>query len=97
MEFNKFIPEIPKVVINTSTALEHMAEVERWIRVIEERCQACLAVMPFEKIPNIMTINLIQFCVFWLNAKPVKAGISMIYSPRELISCKKEDAKNGAN
>ena len=29
MEFNKVIPEIPVVVINTSAASEHVAEIER--------------------------------------------------------------------
>ena len=86
MEFDKFVPEIPDVVVNTSAASEHVAEVERQIRVVKERCQACLAVMPFKKIPNIMTMNLVHFCVFWLNATPVKTGISPVYSPRKLIS-----------
>ena len=62
MEFDKVVPEIPEVVINTSTASEHVAEVKRCIRVIKERCQSC----PFKKIPNIMMINLVHFCVFWL-------------------------------
>ena len=60
MEFNKVIPEIPEVVINTSAASEHVAEVKRR-RVIKERCRACLSVLPFKKIPNIMTINLVHF------------------------------------
>jgi len=46
-----------------------------------------------QKIPNIMTINLVHFCVFWLNATPVKTGISSIYSPREIICRQKVDAK----
>ena len=38
MEFNKVIPEIPEVNINTGAASEHVAEVETRIRVIKERC-----------------------------------------------------------
>ena len=29
MEFDKVVPKIPEVVINTNAALEHMAEVEK--------------------------------------------------------------------
>ena len=75
MEYDKVVPELPDVVINTSAASEHVAEVERQIRVIKERCQACLAVMPFKKITNIMTISLVDFCVLWLNVTPVKTRI----------------------
>ena len=42
------IPEIPKVDISTSAASEHVAEVERYIRVVKERCWACMSVMPFK-------------------------------------------------
>ena len=38
----KVTPEIPEVNIDTSTVSEH-AEVERYIRVIKERCQVCMA------------------------------------------------------
>ena len=89
MEFDKVAPEIPEVVINTSSASKHLAEVERRIRVVKERCRACMSVMPFKKIPNIMTITLIHFCVFWLNVISVKTRISSIYSPREHICCQK--------
>ena len=49
-EFNKVIWEIPKVIINTSAASEHVAKVERRIRVIKERCRACMSILPFKKI-----------------------------------------------
>ena len=93
MEFYKVVPEIPEVVVNTSAASGHVAEVKRQIRVIKERCWAFLAVMPFKKIPIIMTISLVHFCVFWLNATPAKSWISLIYGPRRWISQQKLDAK----
>ena len=93
VEFIKVIPEILQVVISTSAASEHVAEVEKQIRVIKEQCQACMVVMPFRKRPNIMAINLVHFCVFWINAMPVNTGMSPIYSPREPICHQKVDAK----
>ena len=38
-----------------------------------------------------MTINLVRFCVFWLNTALER--LSLICSPRELISQQKLDAK----
>ena len=37
MEIDKLVAEMPYVVINTSAAQEHVAEVERRIRVVKER------------------------------------------------------------
>ena len=93
MEFNKLVPELPEVIINTSAVSEHVAKVERRIRVLKERCRACTSVMPFKRLLNTMTINSVHFCVFWLNAMLVKTGMSSIYSPQELISRQKVDAK----
>ena len=86
MEFNKVIPEIPQVSINTTAVSEHVAEIEHRIRVIKERRRATMSTLPFKRLPNIMKINLVHLSVFWLNAMPVKTGISTVFSPRELIS-----------
>ena len=69
---NKVVPELPKVVINTSASSEHMPDVGHKIRVIKKWCRASLAAIPFQSIPNIVIINLAHFCVFWLNTTPVQ-------------------------
>jgi hypothetical protein len=40
---------------------------------------------PFECIPQRLKMEFIYFVVLWLNAFPVKMGISAIYSPRERV------------
>ena len=72
------VPELLKVIIDKSPASEHVAEVKHRIRVIKEWCRANLIAMPFKSIPNIMTINLVHFYVFWLNATPVKSSTKMV-------------------
>ena len=52
-----------------------------------------LALLLFSHIPRRMKIKFVYFIVLWLNAFPVKLGISMIYSPRELLVCWKLDYK----
>ena len=37
MEFDKLVAEMPSIVINTSAAREHVAEVKRRIRVVKEK------------------------------------------------------------
>ena len=76
MEFKKVIPEMPQVNINTTAASNHVIEIEQILRFIEERCRAILSTLPLKKLPNIMTINLVHFSFFWLNAMPVQSGIS---------------------
>ena len=36
MEFNKVVPGLPEVITNTSEASDHVAKVERRIRVIKK-------------------------------------------------------------
>ena len=89
MEFDKVTPEIPEILINTNSSLELVAEVIRWIRVGKEKMLSLLGNAASKKKSNIIITNLVHFCIFWLNAIPVKAGISSIYGPRELISQQK--------
>ena len=67
---------MPNMVINTSAVLEYVAEVERRIRVVKERAHAIISLLPFKYIPDVITINLLHFCVFWLNMLPIKAEYS---------------------
>ena len=49
--------------------------------------------LPYPQMPRLMIIELMHFCVMWMNAFPVKSGVSKKWSPRELISRHKLDAK----
>ncbi len=49
--------------------------------------------LPYSQLPKLIIIELMHFCVMWMNTFPVKLGISKKWSPRELISCHKLDAK----
>jgi hypothetical protein len=49
--------------------------------------------LPYPQLPRLMTNELMHFCVMWMNAFPVKSGVSEKWSPRKLISRHKLDAK----
>ena len=73
-EFEKIRPLMPNVVCNTAAAKEHVTDIERKIRVVKERARGTMAVLPFSHLPRRIKIELIYFCIFWLNAFPVKSG-----------------------
>jgi hypothetical protein len=93
MEFEKLVDLLPNVTINTTAAREHVGEIERKIQVIKERARGTMNTLPYPQLPRLMTIKIMHFCVMRMNAFPVKLGVSEKWSPRELISRHKLDAK----
>jgi hypothetical protein len=84
-KFEKVRDFIPRVECNTTAAKEHVSKAERAIRTIKERTRGLVATLPFQHIPWRMKIKFVYFMVLWLNAFPVKNGISAVYSPPELL------------
>jgi hypothetical protein len=66
-------------------AKEHVGEIERKIQVIKEIARGKMNTLPYLVLPKLMTIELILFCVMWMNLFSVKSGVSE-GSPRELVS-----------
>ena len=65
---------------------EHVPEVERYIRTLKERARSTIVTLPFERIPNRMTIELMYAYNFWINCFPANDGASDTISPRELVT-----------
>ncbi len=84
-EFEKLKPLMTSIECNTTAAEEHVSEAERTIRTLKERTRELLATLPFTHIPKRMKIKFIYFMILWMNAFPVKSGISQTFSPRELL------------
>jgi hypothetical protein len=84
-EFEKVRDLIPRIECNTMAAKEHISKVEQMIQTIKERTRGLLATLPFQHLPRRMKIEFIYFMVLWLNAFPVKNGISSVFSLRELL------------
>ena len=84
-EFKKLKPLLPSVECNPTAAKEHVSEAERTIRTLKERTRGLLATLPFENMPRRMKIKFVYFMVLWMNAFPVKSGVSDKILPRELL------------
>ena len=85
-EFDKVAEHLPLVESNTTAAREHVGEIERDIWTQKEQCRAIILVQPYTVLPKPMVIQLVYFCVLWLNTFPNKLGISRAHSLREIVT-----------
>ncbi len=92
-EFEKIKDLVPRLKCNTTTAKEHVSEAEQGIQTIKEHARGVITTLLFKHVPRRMKIEFIYFCILWLNAFPVKSGISSTHSLRELIVHWKFDYK----
>jgi hypothetical protein len=67
---------MPSIECNTTAAKEHVNKAERTIQMVKERTHGLLATLPFSRVPKRMKIEFVYFVILWLNAFPVKSGIS---------------------
>ncbi len=81
-KLEKLKPLMPSVECNTTAAKEHVSEAKRTIRTLKERTRGLLATLPFDNTPRRMKIEFVYFMVLWMNAFPVKSGVSDKISPR---------------
>ena len=82
MEFDSTKDELMgKTVVHSSDTKEHVSKIEHCIHTVKERCRAMESDLPFNFLHKTIVINLIYFCILWLNAFPVKSGVSQEFSP----------------
>lgn len=76
-----------KIDLNTAAQNEHIAEIERYNRVVKERARGAVNTLPFRSLPIIMIRELIYLCVRWLNTFPPSGGgVSTTLSPRVIVT-----------
>jgi hypothetical protein len=93
MEFKKLRDKLPNVILNTTAAQEHVGEIKGKIQVVKERARSMISILPYKLLPKLVISKLMHFCVMWMNSFQVKLGISEKWSPREIVSRHKLDAK----
>jgi hypothetical protein len=74
------------IILNTTTANEHVPKIEGQIRVIKERVRATRHTLSFKVIPLTMLIELIYSSTLWINAFPLKGGVSSTLSARNIMT-----------
>ena len=73
------------IEMDYTTPGDHQPEAERNIRVITKRIRVAYHRLPFEKMPRVMWKYLAMTATDQLNYFPVKGGVSVHYSPHQLI------------
>ena len=75
-----------RICLNTTSQDEHVPEVEQYIRTLKECVRACYNILPFDKYPCCLIIEMVYTQNFWLNAFPHVDGISQMMSLKEIIT-----------
>jgi hypothetical protein len=88
MEFETLCDELTRrnVKLNTTSASEHVPDVECQICVVKEHVRAIYNTLPYKCIPRIMMIEMVNYAVSWLNNFPPKGGVSQTISPRTIFT-----------
>jgi hypothetical protein len=73
------------IAINITAAREQVPEIKCRIRLMKECGRGILNTLPYKKIPQLMLIELIYHVVMWLNAFPMKSGVSKTLLPQEIV------------
>ena len=61
MEFEKVKDELGLIDVNTTAAREHVAEIERGIRLLKERSRCVVKSLPFQYLPKQIVIHVVYF------------------------------------
>ena len=77
--------------MNLTGENEHVPKIERGTWVVKERSIALRHILPYTRIPLIMTIRGILVIARMLNQFPTKNGISNTFSPKTIISGERLD------
>ena len=65
------------IFANSATRNEHVPEIERQHRAIKEKARACRSTLPFEVLPRLLLVEMVNNCAVWINMFPAKGGISI--------------------
>jgi hypothetical protein len=85
---------VPIIAINTNAARKRIPKIKHRIRLMKEHGRVILNTRPYKKTPQLMLIELIYHIVLWLNAFPMKSGVSKTLLPQEIVYCHKLDFAN---
>ena len=96
-EFSEMLVKLleKEVLLNGSSANEHVPEIECMIRTIRERHRAKVNTLLFNisKYPKLMRIQAVLKSVLWLNMLPKKNGVSDTLNPHCLVRGRSVDYK----
>ena len=85
-EFDKVKEIVGLLEVNTAAVREHVAKIERRIRVLKERTRCDTSLLPFPLLPQLIVVHTVYNVTMWLNDSPPQNGITRGFSLRELVT-----------
>ena len=64
---------------------KHVKQIERFHRVIEERCRCYHAMQPYDSLPRMMVVHLMITVIFYTNTFVWRSGVSQVLSPLAIV------------
>ena len=80
-EFTPLKERVRPVDLNCTAANEHVPEIERSVHTIKDRNRSTIQGLPFKRFPRTLLKEIIKFSNNWINAFPLKTGVSNKLSP----------------
>jgi hypothetical protein len=74
-----------QVTLNIVSNIEHVPEIEQYIRTLKERTRCIYNTLPFVHIPARIIFELVYTSSFWLNSFPSSNGVSSVLSPQAIV------------
>lgn len=71
--------------INVVSKGKHVPSIERFIRVVKERCRCCHVMLPFKDVPRIMVAHLMKTVMLYINSFVWKKGALKLLSPLSIV------------
>ena len=81
------------VPLNICAKEEHVPAIERGIQTMKGRIRGAITTLPYRKIPRVMCVNLVLFCILMLNMFPPIGGASTSFAPQTIMKGTALDAK----
>jgi len=72
-------------MMNDVSKEEHVVDIERYHRIMKEQARCYYAMLPFDTLPRMMVVQLMNTVVFYLNAFVWRKGVSNVLLPVTII------------
>ena len=85
-EFSPIAADILPIALNVADADDHVAQVERSIRAVKDRCRCTVQGLPFRRFPKILTKAIVEEANASQNLFPAVDGVSDTMSPLTIVT-----------
>ena len=75
-----------QINLNICSNEEHVGEIERLNCMIKEQVGGIYNMLPFNKLPGLIIVELVALVIFWLNALPPSPSVGGNLSPRQIVT-----------